>query len=469
MDRGKQAVKAGIGYTLGNILVKGISFLSIPLFARLLSVSDYGIINAFTAYASILFVIVGLALHSSLRNAYLDFNDDIESYCSSLTILPIACFCFFLVISVLWGDSLADALSLEHGYLVCLLAAESFCMALNTYYNSVLALNYQYKEYLILSLMYAVSGIAISVFFIVTAFTQERYLGRIWGMLISGIIASAFILFRLYRREKPRINVSYWKYGLKISLPIIPHGLSQILLSQFDRLMIKSINGNSEAGLYSFAYTLGSIYQVIANSIDTAWNQWFFEQMSKKGYAKIKKTANYYTGLLTVGAIILGLVSPELIRIMGGSKYNDSKYVTLPIVLSMYYAAMYALPASVEYFYKKTKLIAVGTMVAAGLNIILNGIFIPLYGYIAAAYTTLFCYFIYFIMHMILAYRVHGEMIYDARRMICNVAAATVAILGIQLLIDLFYIRAIMVIALFFFTIIEYYNWKNKKWRNETR
>lgn len=466
MDRGKQAVKAGIGYTLGNILVKGISFLSIPLFARLLSVSDYGIINAFTAYASILFVIVGLALHSSLRNAYLDFNSNIEAYCSSLTILPIACFLLFLMLSALCGDSLANVLSLEHGYLVCLLVAESFCMALNTYYNSVLALNYQYKEYLILSLMYAISGIAISVFLIVTAFSQERYLGRIWGMLISGIAASAFILFRLYRKEKPHINFSYWKYGLKISLPIIPHGLSQILLSQFDRLMIKSIIGNSAAGLYSFSYTLGSVYQIIANSIDTAWNQWFFEQMSAKNYAQIKKNANYYSGLLTIGVIMLGLVSPELIRIMGGSKYNDSKYVTLPIVLSMYYAAMYALPASIEYFYKKTRIIAVGTTAAAGLNIILNSIFIPLYGYMAAAYTTLFCYLIYFIMHMLLAYKVHGEMVYDARWLFLNVAAATVSVLGIQLFIDLFYVRAAMAVTILFCIMIGYKNWKNNKRRN---
>lgn len=41
----KKALHAGIGYTIGNILVKGISFISIPIFARLLSVNDYGIVN----------------------------------------------------------------------------------------------------------------------------------------------------------------------------------------------------------------------------------------------------------------------------------------------------------------------------------------------------------------------------------------------------------------------------------------
>lgn len=50
--------------------------------------------------------------------------------------------------------------------------------------------------------------------------------------------------------------------------------------------------------------------------------------------------------------------------VMGGVKYNDSKYVALPIVLSMFYSYMYYFPPSVAYYYKKTKIIAIGTMIA---------------------------------------------------------------------------------------------------------
>ena len=59
-----KALKAGVGYTLGNILVKGITFVSIPLFARLLTVSDYGVVNTFSAYVSIFFY------YYWIRNAY---------------------------------------------------------------------------------------------------------------------------------------------------------------------------------------------------------------------------------------------------------------------------------------------------------------------------------------------------------------------------------------------------------------
>ena len=66
---GKKALRAGLGYTIGNILVKGLTFISIPIFARLLSVADYGLYNTFGSYVTIMTFVVGLTLHTSVRNA----------------------------------------------------------------------------------------------------------------------------------------------------------------------------------------------------------------------------------------------------------------------------------------------------------------------------------------------------------------------------------------------------------------
>ena len=62
-----------------------------------------------------------------------------------------------------------------------------------------------------------------------------------------------------------------------------------------------------------------------------------------------------------------------------------------------------------EYFYKKTKFIALGSMLAAALNVVLNYLFIPRYGYIVAAYTTLVTYVLYFVFHYLLAKKIHGS------------------------------------------------------------
>ena len=61
---GKKALKAGLGYTVGNMLVKGLSFLAIPLFARLMTVEDFGIYSTFSSYVMIMTVLAGFPLHS---------------------------------------------------------------------------------------------------------------------------------------------------------------------------------------------------------------------------------------------------------------------------------------------------------------------------------------------------------------------------------------------------------------------
>ena len=274
---GKKALRAGLGYTIGNILVKGLTFISIPIFARLLSVADYGLYNTFGSYVTIMTFVVGLTLHTSVRNAKLDFPDRIDAFCSSVTIIILLNTALLAVLSVIFAGPLARLLGLEQPYLVVLIIAEGFGLAMITFYNCLLSVDYKYKEYLVLSLLYAVCGLGLSVVLITTVFRGQGYLGRILGTLVPAVLMGIYIIARMFRRARPRVNRGFWVYGLKISLPIVPHGLGQLLLAQFDRIMIKRIIGDTEAGLYSFAYNVGMIFQVITNSLDTAWTPWFFE------------------------------------------------------------------------------------------------------------------------------------------------------------------------------------------------
>ena len=95
------------------------------------------------------------------------------------------------------------------------------------------------------------------------------------------------------------------------------------------------------------------------------------------------------------------LIAPELVRILGSQKYVDAIPAVTPILGAGFFAMAYNIPSTVEYYYGKTSFIAVGTVLAAVLNVATNAIFIPQYGYLAAAYTTLGSYMVYFIFHCI--------------------------------------------------------------------
>lgn len=70
------------------------------------------------------------------------------------------------------------------------------------------------------------------------------------------------------------------------------------------------------------------------------------------------------------------------------------------------FSLAYGIPAIVEYYHKKTIYISIGTIGAAVVNVVLNYIFIPKFGYVAAAYTTLFSYAMYYLFHSIISYRI---------------------------------------------------------------
>lgn len=59
--------------------------------------------------------------------------------------------------------------------------------------------------------------------------------------------------------------------------------------------------------------------------------------------------------------------------------------------------------------YKKTKYIMVASIIGAVLNVILNFALIPVFGYLAAGYTTLFCYLLFALFHGVFMLKIAQE------------------------------------------------------------
>ena len=75
--------------------------------------------------------------------------------------------------------------------------------------------------------------------------------------------------------------------------------------------------------------------------------------------------------------------------ILASSKYQEAVYVVPPIASSIFFIFMYSIYANIEFYFDANKFTAMISMVGAVLNLILNFICIPLFGYIAASYTSL--------------------------------------------------------------------------------
>ncbi len=419
MDKGK-VFKAGIGYTIGNYLQKGIVFLTTPIFARLMTTADFGKYNAFVSYESIFFVVIGLAIHTSYKNAFYRFKDNenpeseigYKKYLSATMVFLFISLLIWMLLGHFFNKPIAELLGIERPLLYVLIVG-SLVSAITNCYSADKGIHFQYKALLAISLVNTALSIGLSIILMKTVFTEKMYIGRILGGILPGVLIYFVIASKYIFSASPRGMKDAMKWGIKYSLPIVPHGISQVVLTQFDRIMIMRIIGDSQAGIYSFAYTIYSMIIVTSSSIEGVWSPWFYSKRKVDDYTSIKKGSVLYILIVFLASVGVILLCPELIHILGSEKYSESIYCAIPIVIGGFFACIYNVPCLVEYYHEKTKLIAASTAFAAILNIILNAIFIPLYGYIAAAYTTLVTYVTYFTIHYVMAIKIEKKDLFS--------------------------------------------------------
>lgn len=398
----KNAKIAGIGYTVGNILIRGLSFITLPIFTRLMSTGEYGLYSTYLSYEGILTLCVGLGLHASIKSAKIEFKERVDTYVSTVVFLPIGLAILISFLSIPFVEDIAGYFDFSKN-IVYLMLFQAVASSIVSIYNARLSLEYSYVKYLVISLVSALSNVFLSLWLMIVVMPGQNFYARVLSTACPLFVIAAFILLSFIKKAKPEFKGDLYKFGLKFSLPLVPHGVSQLILSQFGKIIIQKRIGNAAAGIYGFSYTIALIPQVLISSFDTVWGTWFFEEFNKNNFDMIKERATQYVALFS--AITCGLigVSPEMIKVLGDSDYWSAINIVIPVLLGVYFTFLYTLPAQIEYFYKKTKFIAIGTVFAALLNVTLCLILVPKYGYELAVYITLLTYIIYFVAHLFIA------------------------------------------------------------------
>ena len=133
------------------------------------------------------------------------------------------------------------------------------------------------------------------------------------------------------------------------------------------------------------------------------------EKINEKQIRPISKIA--YPALLFIAAVNIFLIAlaPEAVAIFAPPEYYDAIWIMPPVAMSSFFTFSYFLFSEFEFYYQKTKMIALATSAGAVLNIILNFIFIRIFGYYAAGYTTLFCYIVYAAFHFLFMRKICRE------------------------------------------------------------
>lgn len=386
-------LKKGSLYLFGNFFNKAIAFITIPIFTRILTTEEYGIVNTYLSWVSLLSVIIGLALNNTIRNAYIDKNKELEKYVSFIFFVSGITFIIICILYFIIGYELN--IDYKLGW-ICLI--ESFSISI----INVLIIKYMMEERVkkrtILMILPNFLGVIFSIICIYLL-ADNKYYGRIFSSCIINSIFGISIMLYYFIKYKTFFNKEYFLYALPISIPLIFHGISINILNTSDRSVINYFCGASEAGIYSLIYNISMVSQVVIFSAEAVWIPRLTKDLIEKNHKKINKEIILYIWIIVFFIMFLISISPELILILGGYEYLIGLNMVFPLIFSTYIMFLYSIYVNIEYYYKNTKLIAFSTILSAILNLILNIIFVPFWGAISAAYTTLISYGVSFILH----------------------------------------------------------------------
>ena len=409
-------VKASMAFMIVNFMQKGISFLTAPIFTRLLTTEEYGVITIYLSWVDVIGIFAMFGLYNNVYcRGILEFKEDKKNFTFSL--LSLANVITLAVFAIVWITNKYVFHFLNVPDILILFMFFSFLFEpAFEFWKTDQRFAYKYKMLCFFMILVMVFAPALSVAGIFL-FPGNKVAARIIGAnVVTLVLGMGCYISELCKSDrKPKI--AYWKYAVLYNLPLIPYFLSSYVLSSSDRLMIGYFCGEDKAGIYGIAYTMSAVVNIVWNSINATLVPTIYQRCDDGRRSTLSRLIvpiiAGYGGVCT----LIMLLSPEIIRFLAPSSYGEGMYIIPVIVGGVVYMSIFSIFSNIIYYEKKPKYVMGAGVAAAVANFILNLIFIPLCGYFAAGYTTLASYLLQVVWSYIAVKKVTGESVYDMKKL----------------------------------------------------
>jgi O-antigen/teichoic acid export membrane protein len=385
-----QPVKAAFWFTVCNIIPKGISLFTAPIYIRLLTTEQYGLSSIYGTWHGILSIFATLYLEAGVFSVgMVQYDNDRDTYASAMQGLSTTITAILFVGYILFREKINSIINLPT-ILMLLMFAQCFFSPAYGFWSNRQRFEYKYHALIAVMLFMMILSPVIAI----VCIQRTIHKGEAFVVGIFGTQVVFFISFyiRNFLKGKRYFNKEYWKFALKFNLPLIPHYLSYIVLGQVDRIMIDRIVGRGQTGIYSLAYNFSFAISVVVNGINASFSPWILQALKAKRYINIKKTSNILTVFFAVIALMFIAVAPEIIYIITTPAYYEAIWIIPPVTISAYLIFVFSMPGGLLFYFAETRFIMIASTVGALCNIILNFLCIKRYGYLAAGYTTFISY-----------------------------------------------------------------------------
>lgn len=418
---------------LGILLSKAVSFIMIPIYTKYLVPSDYGIIELLMMTIDIIAFFIGIGLSNSILRFYYDFDTEADRHRVISTGLIAG-----LVMSVsgfgllMLADNFAARLvlgSAEYGHFFTILF---FGMMFSSGIEIPLVyLRAQQKSLMFVAVNLArlILQLGLNIYFVV--FLRKGVIGVLYASVISSVLISLYLMGRTFLETGIQFSTRILLQLLRFGYPLILDNIGAFVITYSDRYFLKEYSNLSEVGLYALGYKFGMMVMLLVIApFQQYWSAEMFATARREGAQKIFRDIFTYANLLAICfCFALCVYIREIIQVMTQAAYWPAYRIVPLICLAYIFAGMYNFASAGIMIAKRTKLMALTTVVAMIISLSLNFTLVPKWGGFGAAIAVIGAYFVRFFLTNYFSQKLF-PIPYEWRRLIIVLilAAALVAV-----------------------------------------
>lgn len=371
-------------YTLGTLAGKAASFVLLPLYTRYLNPADFGVLEMLSITTEITSIVLGAGLSGALIRYWKKYDSVAEQRTVASTALG--------AVLLLGAVGILLAVLLHPTIARLVLGGSRFAFALElmfiaTFFEIAIALPMDLMRaqersvlYTTVSLLRGIANMALTIYLV--AGRQMGVLGAVWAnVIISGLAAPLILLYTLTVVRSVKISLVQLRELLRYGLPIVPAALALYALHSTGRFFLRSHIGLAEVGLFSLGFKISVMVQVLVTSpFNQVWSWLMFDVAKREQAAETTaRIMTYYLLVASGFALFLCALSRDLLHLMAAPAYW-SAYAVVPTIIIGYIAyGAEGITSAGLYIKERTLYRAYLVFGAAGLNVVLNELLVPVW------------------------------------------------------------------------------------------
>lgn len=383
-------------YTFSNFLQKSISFLLIPIYTRVLSTQDYGIVGIITNICTVLIVFFNLSLDSAVIRFYFKKNSESDyhkklygSIITVIIILGIVSLIFFVFTSRWIISPFLKGIAIyPYFYLGLIIAATT---PMFTIHQQILKAQQNGLRFAVQNLSrYILQLLLVIIFVVVYKFSTVGVLG---ARAVTGIVFFIFSSVILINNFGLCFNKPIFKETMTYCLPLIPNKIALFISLAISSIVINLYKSTSDVGIFHVGSRFALIILTFIQSVHAACLPWYYEQLENHGIdgrKKIIRVSNMLLILFSTFALISSLFMKECITFIVHKDFKIA-WVVYSFLAFAYVFHMVKNIWLIPLLYNKkgTKFAPICTYTKLTLLLLFSLLLIPRYGIIGAGISTL--------------------------------------------------------------------------------